>query len=137
MALHASLPKTTAERVRTAPDDLDADEVKWVIAQLDWFNGARMHATIAALSSGVAASAIGYSMKTRAVFATCGVGDEVVDAATTDTRDAVVRLLDGYARRGQVQASLARTVPSVVDEAERQLTDVLDHVATSRPQALV
>jgi colanic acid/amylovoran biosynthesis protein len=138
-ALLASLPTSTAASVRIAPDDLDADEVKWVIAQLDWFSGARMHATIAAMSSGVPASAIGYSMKTRAVFATCGVADEVVDAGTTDTADAVQRLLNAFTRRGEVQATLTRTVPEVVEQATRQLADVLGHVATTarRPRVSV
>ena len=53
--------------------DLDASEVKWCISKLDWFVGSRMHATIAALSSGVPCAAIAYSRKFRGVFATLGV----------------------------------------------------------------
>lgn len=137
--LRASLPRSTAASVSTAPDDLDADEVKWVISRLDWFCGARMHATIAALSSGVASSAVGYSMKTRAVFATCGVADEVVDAAATDTAEAVQRLLDAFARRVEVRAALARDVPPVIERATGQLVEVLAHIVTKagRPRVPV
>ena len=130
-ALRAALHPAAAARVFIAPDELDADEVKWVIARLDWFSGARMHATIAALSSGVAASAVGYSMKTRAVFATCGVADQVVDAATTDTEEAVQRLLHGFTRRHEVQDTLVRRLPDVVAKAHGQLIDVLGHVTAA------
>ena len=138
-ALRGSLERSDATRVSILPDDLAADEVKWVIAQLDWFSGARMHATIAALSSGVPASAIGYSMKTRAVFATCGVGGEVVDAPSVDSGEALLRLLTAYDRRQEVRAALQHTVPRVVERARQQLEEALDdiEVAAPRPGARV
>ncbi len=45
--------------------DLTAPEIKWVIAQCSLFAGARTHATIAALSSGVPTLSLGYSLKAR------------------------------------------------------------------------
>ena len=39
-----------------------------------------MHATIAALSSGVPCATVAYSLKARGVFASCGMAHAVADA---------------------------------------------------------
>lgn len=50
-------------RVRCLPGTLSAAELKWVIARCSVFAGARTHATIAALSSGVPTLSFAYSPK--------------------------------------------------------------------------
>ena len=52
--LHA-MPASLRERVAIAPRLPNVCETKWLISQLDWFCGTRMHTTIAALSSNVPA----------------------------------------------------------------------------------
>ena len=111
-------------RVVRVPPGLDACETKWIVARTDWFCGARMHATIAALSSGVPAAAVGYSMKTRAVFDTCGVGSEVTEVAGLDDHDVVERLWASWLRRDQVRATLATRLPGVVRQAHRQMDEI-------------
>lgn len=49
------------------PPGLSAAETKWVIAQCDFFVGARTHSTIAAISSGIPTLSIGYSLKARGI----------------------------------------------------------------------
>lgn len=112
-------------RVVVAPGTLDADEAKWVVSHLDWFNGTRMHSTIAGLSSRVATSAIAYSAKTRGVFATCGAADQVVDARSVGTGAAVEELLASWRDREAVHARLAETVPDVNARSREQVRDVL------------
>ena len=114
-----------AGRVLVAPGALDADEAKWVISHLDWFNGTRMHSTIAGLSSRVATSAIAYSAKTRGVFATCGAADQVVDARTATTGAAVEELLASWRDREPVRARLEETVPDINRRSREQVRDVL------------
>jgi colanic acid/amylovoran biosynthesis protein len=123
-------------RVHVLPDTLDASELKEVISRFDWFCGSRMHATIAGLSTGVPTAALSYSAKTRGVFASCGVGGEVIDARSTSTDDAVERLLDAFARRRTVGERLVRTVPPVVDRAQSQIPEICAWVQqTSRDAA--
>jgi colanic acid/amylovoran biosynthesis protein len=55
-------------RVHVLAQRLHAMELKWVLARLDWFAGARMHATIGAFSSGVPTLGLGYSDKAYGVF---------------------------------------------------------------------
>jgi colanic acid/amylovoran biosynthesis protein len=113
------------DRLAVLPSGMDAPEVKWVISRFQWFSGTRMHATIAALSSGVPASAIAYSDKTRGVFRTCDVGDEVIDARAMSSGDLVDALWDGWTRREAVRAALARSLPHVIARARGQFDELV------------
>jgi colanic acid/amylovoran biosynthesis protein len=115
------LPGQLAERVHVVTDAITAPEVKWVVSRCDWFCGTRMHATIAGLSSGVATAAIAYSMKTRGVFATCDVADQVVDARASSTADAVATLLDSFESRAAIAERLTGSVGRVVARAREQI----------------
>ena len=55
------------DRVRMIPTQLNAAQIKHVISQLRFFIGARTHATIAAMSSGVPTISIAYSVKARGI----------------------------------------------------------------------
>lgn len=50
-------------RVKIMPPNYNASETKYVISQLRFFIGARTHATIAALSSGIPTISLAYSVK--------------------------------------------------------------------------
>ena len=71
------------DRVMVLEEQLNPMELKWVLSRLDWFAGARMHATIGAFSSGVPTLGLGYTDKAQGVFTECGIGDEVVDLRTS------------------------------------------------------
>lgn len=100
-------------------------EVKWVISQLDWFCGTRMHATIAALSSGVPAAAIAYSPKTLGVFETCGQGAHVADPRQLDTEDVAERLWQSWGAREEARRSLRAALPAVLRRAEEQMDAIV------------
>ena len=55
------------DSVRILPNTLNASQLKQVISQLRFFIGARTHATIAALSSGVPTISIAYSVKAKGI----------------------------------------------------------------------
>lgn len=55
------------DSVRMLPNTLNASQLKQVISQLRFFIGARTHATIAALSSGVPTISISYSVKAKGI----------------------------------------------------------------------
>lgn len=122
--LMSRLSGNASARVVLLPDTLNAREVKWVISTLDWFCGTRMHATIAGLSSQVPTAGIAYSMKTRGVFATCGVENEVVDARSSSAVLAVDALVDAFERREQVARVLRARAPTVVARARSQMSDI-------------
>lgn len=119
-----------ARRARTSvvPTDLDAAELKWCIARMDWFVGSRMHSTIAALSTFTPASAYAYSDKTRGVFETCGVGDQVVDARACGGEEAVEQLMAGFHARASTQSLLQEHATGTVAQSREQLRDILQVV---------
>jgi polysaccharide pyruvyl transferase WcaK-like protein len=99
-------------------------ELKWVLARLDWFAGARMHATIGAFSSGVPTLGLGYSDKAYGVFSECGIGDEVADLRQLDARGIAERAIASYRGRQARRADLAGRVADLRARASRQMDDI-------------
>lgn len=113
-------------RVAIGPSRPAASEVKWIISQCDWFCGTRMHSTIAALSTGTPASAIAYSLKTRGVFETFGLAQQVADARSENTDEILATLWHDFEGRNELRRTLSRTAPRVRETALQQMRDILD-----------
>ena len=120
-ALARKLDADYLGRVLVAPQDLSASELKGLISRLDWFAGARMHATIAGFSTGVPTLGLGYSDKAQGVFEECGFGKHVADLRTHDPRDVAARVSASLAQRAATAAELARGLPLVKARAEAQM----------------
>jgi polysaccharide pyruvyl transferase WcaK-like protein len=112
-------------------------ETKWLISQLDWFCGTRMHATIAALSSGVPVSAVAYSGKVQGVFETCGQGDAVADARTLDAPDVVDVVWRSFTGRREAAARLALASAAVRSRAAGQMDAIVAASAAPGPRTAV
>lgn len=115
--------------LRVLGDALDATTAKWVIARLEWMTGARMHATIAALSSLTPVTGIAYSDKMHGVFDSCGVRDQVADARDLDRTDLVDALWEGYQDRDAVRERLAVHVPDTLGRANATFDHLVDALA--------
>lgn len=94
-----------------APAFASPSEAKSYIAGLDFFTGARMHACIAALSSGVAVVPMAYSRKFAGLFGTIGY-DRTVDCTALDAEAVRAGVLAGFEARealaGEARAALGR-----------------------------
>jgi colanic acid/amylovoran biosynthesis protein len=113
-----------SERVRVAPVSLNQSQVKWLIAQMDWFCGTRMHSTIAGLSSGVPTATISYSDKANGVFATCDQESQVFDPRMLAIGSIIDGLIHSFHERNSLRQSLFRNSQIVVDLAEKQLSAI-------------
>ncbi len=111
-------------RVHISPTTLDQSEVKWVISQMDWFCGTRMHATIAGLSTCTPTATVSYSDKALGVFESCGQGDEVFDPRKMSTDDVVAAMVASYRRRSEIRFSLKKRIPEVKAKAEWQMDEI-------------
>ena len=120
------LPATLRSRILVAPTTLDEREVKWLISKMDWFCGARMHSTIAALSSGVPTAATAYSDKTLGVFASCGVENQVIDPRQFGTEAVIERLVASFESRAQTRQVLSTTIDGVKARATDQFRCITD-----------
>src|SRR5690606_19593241 len=114
------------DRIVVAPALAHPGEAKWLISRCDWFCGTRMHATIAALSSGVPTCAIAYSPKTLGVFETCGQAGEVVDPRAAGTVEVTDGLWTSWQRRAQSVRTLRERLPAVFAQA----STTMDELAT-------
>lgn len=117
-----------ADRLLVAPVDLDQSEVKWLISQMDWFCGTRMHSMIAALSSNVPTAAVAYSDKTLGVFDTCNQASQVFDPRILETDAVVEGLLQSFIDRDSIRESLAARLPQVNEIASGQMRDIAQHI---------
>ena len=87
-SLAAEFPGTGQVPTVLAPSFTSPSQAKTYIAGLDFFLGARMHACIAAFSSGVPVVPMAYSRKFEGLFGTLGYG-RTVDC-TTETGAAIL-----------------------------------------------
>lgn len=87
-------------------------EAKTYIAGLDFFIGARMHATIAAFSSGVPVIPMAYSRKFIGVFGTLGY-DHVADCKADSNQDILTRIQEGFANRAALTGEVAQAMENV------------------------
>ena len=129
-ALFAQLTPQQQQRVEVLPTDLNEREIKGYIRHFDWFCGMRMHATIAALSSGVPTVNVAYSGKALGVFETVNVGDQVLDARSLDSAVLVDQILAAYHARDEVRGRLAQALPAVKARADVQMNEVAALIAS-------
>ena len=92
--------------VRAAPEFRLPSEAKSFISGLDFFTGARMHACIAAFSSGVPVVPLAYSRKFNGLFESLGY-HALADAKAHSTDEAVRIIRDGYQNRDRLAHEVA------------------------------
>ncbi|RDD62289.1 polysaccharide pyruvyl transferase family protein [Ferruginivarius sediminum] len=92
--------------VSVAPAFRSPSEAKSFIAGLDFFIGARMHACIAALSTGVPVAPLAYSRKFMGLFYALDYRD-VIDCAAETTESALEAVTLAFGRRDEL-ARMAR-----------------------------
>ena len=85
---------------------------KSYISGLDFLVGARMHATIAAYSSGVPVVPVSYSRKFEGLYGGLGY-PWVVNAKGMDTNAAIAFVIDAFHRRAAVAHDIARGKPVI------------------------
>ena len=84
--------------VKVAPAFASPSEAKGYIAGMDFFAGARMHACIAAFSTGVPVVPMAYSRKFAGLFGTLGY-DRTVDCTAADADTVRAAVLAGFEAR--------------------------------------
>ncbi len=94
------------------PDFASPGAAKSHISGLDFLVGGRMHATIAAYSSGVPVVPVSYSRKFEGLFGGLGY-DWLVPVRGRSTTEACAYILDAFERRDELAADIARGRPVV------------------------
>ena len=106
-ALAAEFPVTQVAPMFGSPVD-----AKSYIAGLDFFLGARMHATIAAFSSGVPVIPMAYSRKFTGLYETLGY-PHVADMRAEDDDAILARIQSGFTDRGALKTDIDEAMSRV------------------------
>lgn len=122
--LRATLSEAEQSRVFCLESVHGPEELKWILGNSDFVVAGRMHACVGALSTGVPAVGIAYSMKFRGVFETVGMGQWVVEARTVTEDEALQHCLSLFERRDAVRSELGR----LAMDAKERLVRVMDEV---------
>ena len=127
---HAASLKLQEEfpTVTVAPTFASPSEAKSYIAGMDFFMGARMHACIAAFSSGVPVVPMAYSRKFAGLFGALGY-DETVDCTTQTAEEILTRIFDAYARRADLAQAQKAALETGLEKLARYETALGDRMA--------
>ncbi len=109
--------------LRTADGDYSAAEIRGIIGQCDLVVAERLHACIAALSSGVGAVAIKYSIKAEGVFRDFFSPEQIADGLVLtfdqflDPDTARAKISNAWRMRPAIETRLKERLPDVVRRA--------------------
>ncbi|MBT8456081.1 MAG: polysaccharide pyruvyl transferase family protein [Alphaproteobacteria bacterium] len=98
--------------VVVAPVFASPTDAKSYIAGMDFFIGARMHAAIAAFSSGVPVVPMAYSRKFQGVFGTLGY-PHVANCKADSAEEIIDRVMSGYANRVALADEVATSMQAI------------------------
>lgn len=116
------------ERLVLAPFFLNPVDAKSYISGLAFFMGARMHATIAAFSSGVPVVPMAYSRKFNGLFIDTLHYDNLVDMKTMVDKEILEAVKTSFDNRQKLSSMIQERMNGVVKEREKQLLDDLSRL---------
>ena len=119
--LHKKYPATVLETGTRTPM-----EIKSIIASMDVFTGARMHATIAAFSSGVATIPFSYSRKFEGLYHDLGY-EYLISGASTNTQEAVKKTLEWVKEYKKLRENVNECRKSIPDK-QRAFLDAIKNM---------
>lgn len=108
-----------------APFALGPVEIKSYIAGLDFFMGARMHATIGAFSSGVAVVPMAYSRKFNGLFEDTLDYHYMTDLKTYSSEEVLSTIQNAFEKRGELKEIINNRMNTIVKEREQLMYDEL------------
>lgn len=88
-------------------------ELKWIISNLEFFVGARMHSCIGAISMGIPSIGISYSRKFIGVFESVGMSDCVLDPRYMEKQEIIEKINILYKRRKELSTDIECILPSI------------------------
>jgi len=105
------------EKVLNITEDYEAEELKGIIGRCWMFIGTRMHANVAALSSGVPTIAIRCEHKAQGIMRQAGLERYVVDIYAMNFGEMVSKIDEIWAKREQISQELQNRMKVVKKQA--------------------
>jgi colanic acid/amylovoran biosynthesis protein len=99
-------------RIKLAPNFLNAVQLKYVLSKCTYFIGARTHATIGAISSLIPTISIAYSIKAKGInLDLFGNEDFILEASSIDRASLRKSYLKLVENKDQIEAMLIKRIP--------------------------
>ncbi|MEM7668910.1 MAG: polysaccharide pyruvyl transferase family protein, partial [Pseudomonadota bacterium] len=120
--------------VDAEPPHFSPQKVKSRLSTMDFFFGSRMHACIAAFSSGVPVVPLSYSPKFEGLFQSLGY-DHVVDCRTASKQDIFDKVTEAFEHREDLRQATAeanREVAKRLDTYRHVLGDAFSAIAAKK-----
>lgn len=114
-----------SQKVQIIKGDYRPDELKGVIKRFWIHTGARMHASIGAVTTGVPVASISYSHKTPGVMAQFGLGDYVIDISSWKTGALAINLKTLHENRKRISHSLFHTHKKLQKQSLANINQIL------------
>lgn len=104
-------------------------EAKTYISTMDFFTGARMHACIAAISSGVPVLPMAYSRKFNGLFIETLGYDHLIDLKTMDDKIAYKKFIETYVFCDSLKNEINEIKENIIEvEKERMINLIADYI---------
>ena len=111
--------------IKVAPFFKSPIEAKSYISQFDFFMGARMHATIAAFSSGVAVTPMAYSRKFEGLYNSLDY-NYLVDMTKKNTNESFELVVNHYNKRDELQEAVINGKQKAIEKLDHYKQTVKD-----------
>jgi polysaccharide pyruvyl transferase WcaK-like protein len=126
----------TRQEIILLPPDLNAAETKWVISQLSVFAGARTHATIAAVSSGVPTLTMAYSIKAEGINLDIFGGlDYCIKSYDIKPAAIVRKLTEIFDNSDKIRHQINEVMPGIKSKAMHAGSYLKDIIINYHPRA--
>lgn len=115
--------KVKYPQVELAPRFRTPMEAKGFISNMDFFVGSRMHATVAAFSTGVPTVSVAYSRKFQGLYNSVGY-PYVIDAKTATTEQALHQLIEWTNQNAMLRDNVDSSMKVVMEKNEEFLSEI-------------
>ena len=116
------------ERITLSPFFKNPIMAKDYISDLDFFMGSRMHACIAAFSSGVPVIPISYSRKFSGLFEDTLGYKHIADPTTQTTEEIVAFIHDSIEKREDLKQEIDLILEEKVESCKQNLTNLFNNL---------
>ena len=113
------------DRLMLAPLFFSPIDAKNYIAGMDFFMGARMHATIAAFSAGVPVIPMAYSRKFNGLFVDTLSYSHLADMIEDEENTILTMIKDGFSNRDSLKQEIANRIDTTVSIQKEMLINEL------------
>jgi polysaccharide pyruvyl transferase WcaK-like protein len=111
-------------RAANISDNLSADAIKAMIANLDFLIGSRFHSLVFALTSRVPAVALGWAHKYGELMRYAGMEDFSMDLKNLDEREVIDLMERAWTKRAESRKLLSERIPQITDEVDAVFDEV-------------